>query len=391
MTPMADTLCPDLSRRLFLTGGGALAASLALPATLYAARAPTEQRLVFIIQRGAMDGLHAVPPVGDPSYATLRGALAQSDSPRKLDAMFGLHSSLSEVGKIYDQRQALLLHAIASPYRDRSHFDGQDVLETAGVRPYQTRDGWLNRISLLIGGEALALAPTIPVALRGKAPTPSYAPSGLPTPDEDLMVRIDGLYRNDPVLHAAWEAAKETRAIGGGKDAGGRRQNPVELGQTAARFLNAPDGARIAMIETSGWDSHANQAGLLKRSLSSLDLLIGSLKAGLGAQWARTLVVVATEFGRTAAVNGTNGTDHGTASVAMLLGGGVTGGRVVADWPGLRANQLFEDRDLAPTADIRAAIGGAAAAHFGVDPPQLMAAMLPDQERIVAMEGLVRA
>ncbi|NOU03220.1 MAG: DUF1501 domain-containing protein [Novosphingobium sp.] len=377
-----------LDRRQLLAVG---AASLFAPRIAFAA-ASTPKRLVFVIQRGAADGLATLAPLGDPAYSGLRGDLAADlVSGLKLDGMFTLHPALKQLGTLYGAKQALFAHAVASPYRDRSHFDGQNVLETGGAQPYDRKDGWMNRLlPLLPAGQARALAvsATIPAALRGDAPVASYAPSNLPDAPADLLQRVSMLYSGDAELHRLWEEALQTRAMAAGTDLGGARGGEA-AGKLVAALMNGPQGARVVMVETTGWDTHAGQRARLTAQLSGLDALIAALKTGLGAAWDETLVVVATEFGRTAAVNGTGGTDHGTGSMAMLLGGTVAGGRVVADWPGLAPAQLYEGRDLKPTASLDAVLGGAVAAHFGIDPALAAARLFPGGGgRLVG--GLVR-
>jgi uncharacterized protein (DUF1501 family) len=362
---MSDTF---IARRRFLTlstGAGALLVS----PRMVLAIVPTERRFVFIIQRGAADGLNIVVPCADPAYATLRGALAvDSTLAMKLDGHFALHPSLAQLGQMYAQRQALFVHAVASPYRDRSHFDGQNVLETGGTQPSAVRDGWLNRLVAMMPraqDQAIALAATVPAALRGSVAVESYAPSALPEPSEDLIERVGQLYATDAQLHPLWTAALDAKAAA---DKTATRQEPAVLGRLAATFLTKPAGPRIAMLETGGWDTHTGQAGRLAAQLKALDTLLASLRDGMGAAWASTTVLIATEFGRTAAANGTGGTDHGTGSVAMLVGGAVKGGRVLADWPGLAQGQLYEGRDLKPTMALDAVIAGAAAESLGLDP-----------------------
>lgn len=368
-----------LDRRQLLARSLLGAGALALPGMTFAA-APTERRFVFIIQRGAADGLNIVMPLGDPGFAAARGALGV-DAGMKLDALFTLHPSLAETAKLFAAKEALFAHAVASPYRDRSHFDGQNVLETGGVSAYQLKDGWMNRlIALLPKGEAeaIALATTIPAALRGRAEVASYAPSALPAASDDLMARVSALYAGDAQLHTLWEQALATRAMTSDlSDIGGK--NGAATGALAARLLSGPGSARIAMIETGGWDTHAQQRGRLAAQLKGLDGLLAALKSGLGAEWRKTLVIVATEFGRTVAVNGTGGTDHGTASAAMLLGGAVSGGRVIADWPGLAPGALYEGRDLRPTLGLDTLIAGALAQHYGIDPARIAATLFPAQ------------
>lgn len=383
-----------LNRRNFVLTGTAGALSLGFAPRLAFAQAATDKRFVFIIQRGAADGLGTLAPVGDPAFAGQRGVLAQDFAQAaKLDPMFALHPNLKNVAQLYAAKEALFVHAVASPYRDRSHFDAQNVLETGGTSAYQLKDGWLNRLLAVLPDEerkAIAVAATIPMAMRGKVEVSSYAPSALPDASDDLLARVTSLYAEDPQLHAIWQQATATRTLTGDLAANGGR-NAAATGALAAKLLAPANGARIAMIETGGWDTHAQQRGRLGAQLNGLDQMVASLKTGLGPQWSKTMVLVATEFGRTVKINGTGGTDHGTASVAWLLGGAVKGGRVVADWPGLSDAALYEGRDLKPTAGLDTVIGSAAASHFGVDPQRTMAALFPDQKSARSIDGLVRA
>lgn len=381
---------PSSSRRAFLSASAAGAATLLVPRMAFAAAA-SERRFVFILQRGAADGLHWLPPVGDPDYARQRPGLAfDADTALRLDDRFALHPALAETANMYAAREALFVHAIASRYRDRSHFDGQNVVETGGSAPYQLKDGWLNRLAgLLPRGQALpmAFAPTVPAALRGEVEVGSYAPSKLPEPGEDLLARVDRLYRDDPQLHALWSAAMQARGMAGGLRGD---PNPAEMGRLAASFLAREDGPRLAMLETAGWDTHDQQGPRLERLLKSFDALLAALRDGLGAAWRDTTVLVVTEFGRTVALNGTAGTDHGTASAAMLLGGAVRGGRVLADWPGLAPAALHENRDLRPTASLENLIATAAAETFGLDPARVARTLANGSGPGLAFAGLVR-
>jgi uncharacterized protein (DUF1501 family) len=384
-----------LTRRSFIGAGSAAGAlaTLGFPEMAFA-RANTQGRFVFIIQRGAADGLHIVAPTGDPNYATLRGDFTQDlASGAKLGSFFTLHPALAETAKMYAERQALFVHAVASPYRDRSHFDGQNVLETGGSAAYRLKDGWLNRLLGLLPAEeaqALALSSTVPMALRGSHEVSSYANSQLPSPSDDLLARVTSLYESDQQLHALWSAALETRLKAGDPMQSGGGQKGAATGALAAKML-AADGARIAMIETNGWDTHSAQRGRLTAQLRDLDQLLAALKTGLGAEWANTLVVVATEFGRTARPNGTGGTDHGQASAAMLLGGAVAGGKVIADWPGLSNAALYEGRDLKPTTDLDALIAGALAQHYGLVPARAMTTLFPQSRGNAVQQPLIVA
>ena len=385
-----------LTRRSFVAaaGGSGALTLLGLPKLAFA-RANTQRRFVFIIQRGAADGLSILAPTGDPAFAGLRGDFAQdSAAGAKLGSFFTLHPALAETAKMYGDRQALFVHAIASPYRDRSHFDGQNVLETGGSAAYRLKDGWMNRLLGLLPAEeakALALSSTVPAALRGSHEVGSYASSQLPSPSDDLLARVSALYERDQQLHALWTAAMDTRMKAGDPmQAAAGGQKGAATGALAAKMLLG-DGARIAMIETSGWDTHSGQRGRLNAQLKDLDQLLAALKTGLGAEWANTLVVVATEFGRTARPNGTGGTDHGQASTAMLLGGAVAGGKVIADWPGLSQGALYEGRDLKPTTDLDALIAGALAQHFALEPARVMSTLFPETKGTALTQPLIMA
>jgi len=380
-----------LSRRGFLSGAAAL---LAAPRIVFA-RAATERRFIFIIQRGAADGLNTVIPYADPAYARLRGALAiDPASAIRLDGTFALHPALATLGQLYGAGEASFFHAVASPYRDRSHFDAQNVLETGGTAPYQVSDGWLNRLlGMLPSPEtgAIAFSPNIPLALRGKAEVKSYAATALPQAGENLLRRVEQLYADDAQLHKLWSVAMDNREMASGAADGGKRQDAGALGRTAAGFLGRPDGPRIAMIETAGWDTHSGQNARLSAQLGHLDQLIAGLRAGLGAAWGQTVVLVATEFGRTAAANGTGGTDHGTGAAAMLLGGAVRGGRIIADWPGLANSALFEGRDLQPTMSLDHLIAQVCAESFQLDPSRTTRVLFPNAASSKPVEGLLKA
>ncbi len=381
-----------IARRQFLSTAAFGAGVLFVAPGLALATVPTEQRFVFIIQRGAADGLDILRPVGDPAFAALRrGLIADNVAGTKLNDMFTLHPALSEVGKMYTQGQALFVHAVASPYRDRSHFDGQNVLETGGSRPYALQDGWLNRLVAMLprsSDEAIAIAATVPAALRGRVQVSSFAPSALPEVPDDLMSRVTQLYEADKELRPMWAAALETKMLAHNAAVG---QDPASLGRLTASFLTKPNGPRIAMLETLGWDTHNAQQGRLAKQLTNLDAMIAALRSGMGEAWATTTVLVATEFGRTAAVNGTGGTDHGTASAAMLVGGAVRGGRVVSDWPGLAPSMLYEARDLRPTMSLDALIAGIAAETLALDPEHVGKNLFAQATKDRPITGLVRS
>jgi uncharacterized protein (DUF1501 family) len=367
-------------RRAFLGQSAAAAALLIAAPHIAIAQAATERRFVFVIQRGAADGLGTLAPAADPAFAGLRGAFAEDFAGGARIGDYTLHPALAQVAAMVPAREALFVHAVASPYRDRSHFDGQNVLETGGRAAYALRDGWMNRLLGLLPAAdagAIAVSATVPMVLRGGREVASYAPSALPDASDDLLARVAALYESDPALHAAWAQAMQTRTISGDLSGEGGR-NGAATGALAARLLSGASGARI-------------QRGRLAFQLRGLDALLGALKAGLGADWANSLVLVATEFGRTAAPNGTGGTDHGTAALAMLLGGAVAGGRVVADWPGLGAAALHEGRDLRPTLGLDTLIASAIAQHYRLDMPRTARALFPNMASARMLDGLIRA
>ena len=252
----------------------------------------------------------------------------------------------------------------------------------------------MNRLVGLLprtGKEAIAFSQAVPMALRGPVDVTSYAPSALPQANDDLMLRVEQLYAGDVQLHAIWSSALEARGMAtGGMGGSAGRQDAGALGRMAAGFLARADGPRIAMIETSGWDTHSGQNARLARQLKNLDGLIAGLHEGLGAAWSKTVILVATEFGRTVAANGTGGTDHGTAGAAMLIGGAVQGGRIVADWPGLKNANLHDGRDLKPTLALDALIASTCAQSFQLDPDRTARTLFPGAGRAQAVPTLLR-
>lgn len=385
------------SRRTILTLG---AATLAVPALAFGqSRDAAQKKLVVIILRGGMDGLSAVPPVGDPDHARVRGRLAP-EQPLPLDGTFALHPRLAALHELYVAGELLPIHACATGYRERSHFDAQNVLETGAVAPFARDSGWLNAALAALPRESsgVALNAQAPLILRGPAPAATWSPSVLPEPNEDLMARLMDLYdARDPALAQALRAAQSANAIAGEGAAMGRGRGAeaaAGLARVAGNFLTEPDGAAAAVIELGGWDTHANQAaeqGPLARALAALDASVAALKQALGPAWSDTVVAIVTEFGRTVAPNGNGGADHGTGAAAFLAGGAVAGGRVHADWPGLAQRALHEGRDLRPTTDLRAVLKGVLAAHWRLPNRILATSVFPDSGGVAAIEGLVRA
>jgi uncharacterized protein (DUF1501 family) len=368
-----------LNRRTLLTGSLMLGTAALTAPRMAFARGSGSKKLLLVVLRGAADGLAMLAPVGDPDFARMRPQ-AQADyaDARKADGFFAIHPAFEQVGAAFAAGDALFVHAAATRYRERSHFDGQNMLETGGPSPYAARDGWLNRLVGAIDGppRALAIAPAMPLALRGDAPASSYAPSALPQASEDFLARVSMLYGEDPQLGQLWSRALETQEMAGDSTLRNLR-DAAAAGELAASLMRGEGGARIAMIELDGWDSHANQRFQFTRQARNLDALLGAYRTAMGEAWADTLVLAVTEFGRTARYNGTNGTDHGTASAAIVMGGALKGGRVIADWPGMGDSALYEGRDLKPTVALESVLAGAAAEHFGLDGKGLLPRLFP--------------
>jgi uncharacterized protein (DUF1501 family) len=391
-----------LSRRAALLGltgcVGFGRASLALAA------APTDRRLVVIILRGALDGMAAVVPYGDPGLAALRGEIVpptpgQPDGVLDLGGFYGLHPALAGLHSLYQANEALVIHAVAGPYRVRSHFEAQDCLESGADR--RMTSGWLNRVVGVLPvapvpraeGDALAVGVSVPLLLRGPAPVANWAPRGFAQPAPELYAMIAALNADDPVTGSAIRQGLRDRGftasvLAGEEQPKDRNAFPA-LAQAAGEMLRAPDGPRIAALELGGWDTHTAQVRRLEGPLKQLDAGLLALRTGLGPAWTRTAVLVMTEFGRTARINGTKGTDHGTATVAFLLGGAVAGGHVRASWPGLAPGQLFEDRDLAPTTDLRSVARGLLAQHLDLDAAALER-VFPGSSGAGLMRGIIR-
>ncbi|MGH8519664.1 MAG: DUF1501 domain-containing protein [Panacagrimonas sp.] len=378
-----------------------------------------DPRLLTIVLRGALDGLAAVAPVGDPNWIKLRGdnalILGGQTPALPLNDMFALNPAMPNLHRLYRSGQAAFVHAAATPYRERSHFDGQDVLESGVEKPGVTYTGWLNRLLVGLapgdrvssnGGRAFAVGPVTPLVVRGPAPVLSWSPrQALPASDDTIMRLLD-LYRHTDVNFArVLESRAKLTAIA---PPGSMEQKPIgqisapDLAQlrayfseavgTAAKFLARPDGPRIGALAFNGWDTHVNDGavnGRLATLLGALDGAIAAIESNMGEAWRETVVAVITEFGRTARINGTNGTDHGTATVALLAGGALKGSRVVADWPGLKAADLYEGRDLKATTDLRAVLKGLLQDHLRLDERALTSAVFPDSGAVRPMAGLV--
>jgi uncharacterized protein (DUF1501 family) len=381
-----------------------------------------DPRFLTVVLRGALDGLAVVAPVGDPDWVKLRGDRALTlDGPTPalpLDGFFALNPAMPNLHRLYRAGQATIAHAAATPYRERSHFDGQDVLESGLPSPGAADTGWLNRTLAVLtpggqveppGRQAFVIGPITPLVVRGPAPVLSWVPPRLPPVSDDTTMRLLDLYRHtDPTLARVLEERIGLAAIARDGDMNKQpgENGPViqgagiaqvrayfaEAAGTAARFLAGAEGPRVGALAFDGWDTHVNEGeikGRLANLLGALDGAIAAIKTDMGDAWGETVVVLVTEFGRTARLNGTDGTDHGTATVALLVGGALNGGRVVADWPGLKPADLYEDRDLKPTTDLRAVLKGLLEEHLGADALSLEQAVFPSSGGVRPLRGLL--
>jgi len=408
------------TRRELLLGSGVLFAWAFVPRL---ARAEgRDPRFLTIVLRGALDGLAAVAPVGDPDWIKLRGdnalRLDGKTPPLPLDEFFALNPAMPNVHQLYKAGHATIVHAAATPYRERSHFDWQDVLESGLGKPGAVDTGWLNRALAALepspeavarGRRAFAVGPVTPLVVRGAAPVLSWTPPRLPPVSEETTLRLLDLYRHtDPTLAQVLEERLGLAAIA---KAGGIADKPdpntpavqgggvqqvrayfAEAAGTAAKFLASPGGPRVGALAFDGWDTHVNEGavgGRLANLLGALDGAIAAIKTNMGEAWSETVVALVTEFGRTARINGNEGTDHGTATVALLTGGALKGGRVIADWPGLKEADLYEKRDLKPTTDLRAVLKGVLCDHLRVEERALAADVFPSSEAVAPMRGLL--
>ena len=395
-----------LTRRHVLktTVSAALLGSVA-PARVAFGSAPTENRLAIVILRGGLDGLHAVPPYGDPRYRALRPTIAvpppgQEDGALDLNGAFGLHPALAPLHKLYAQKQLLIVQAATTGYAQRSHFDGQNVLENGTDIPYGAQDGWLNRALLKLNdGDrrlGLSVGHSVPLVMRGDARVQTWAPTNLPQADDDFLARLAYVYEQDTMLADALREARQSQDVASGMmDRGtsgpGPRGQYKVLSQAAGRLLAAPGGPRIAVFEAGGWDTHFGQIFRLRQQLGELAAGLMTFKQNLGPAWDKTAVIVLSEFGRTAAENGSRGTDHGVGGIALLLGGAVAGGRFAGEWPGLSEKALYEGRDVRPTTDYRGLLKAMLRDRMGLDEAFIEDKVFPGSRTVKTANGLFRS
>lgn len=387
------------TRRKFLLRTAALGSTVAAspflaPMTL--AAAPWDKRLVVIVLRGAMDGLEVVRPQGDPLFAKYRPTLSDPTGAIDLDGYFTLNRNLAALAPLWQKGELAFAHAVATPYRNkRSHFEGQDMLEAGtgmDVGIHARRDGWLNRMLGRVPGvtarTAFAVGREDMIILNGDTPVSSWSPEARLDLSPQGRRLLQSLYHNDPVFQEAGNTAIELANMlkgGAGGENGMVRSiamiNPAKAARakSLARFAGERmnDDTRIAAFSIGGWDTHRTQSSGIKHALGELSDAIITLKETLGTNWQKTAVITVTEFGRTARENGSRGTDHGTGGAMLLAGGAIRGGKIYGKWPGLGESDLYQNRDLLPTRDVRAFAAHAMQGMFGLQSGLLQEVVFP--------------
>ena len=378
------TLQPNvlLSRRGFLAGACCAAAAPILTPVTFAAM-PGDNRFVTIVLRGAMDGLDLVQPYGDPAFAALRPKLGLTPQTGllDLDGFFGLNPAASALMPLWQAGELSFVHAVSTPYRDqRSHFDGQDMLETGG-RDKAERTGWLNRALSAIprsdARKAIDINTSMELILSGPSDVDSWSTQSNFALAEDEIAFLDRLYEGDEAFARAMQEAKKTDMSADALYGDAKRGAGIaEMARLAGGMLR--EDYRIASFSINGWDTHIGQKAQFRKAAGDLSTAITTLKASLGDEaWGKTVVLAITEFGRTARENGTNGTDHGTGGLAVLAGGAISGGKVLGQWPGLGDDHLLDRRDLMPTGDVREIAAAMLYRQFGIDPDNLTGKVFP--------------
>jgi uncharacterized protein (DUF1501 family) len=375
-----------LSRRGFLTGACCLAASPILTPVTFASM-PGDNRFVTIVLRGAMDGLDLVQPYGDASFAGLRPGIALT--PDKglldLDGFFGLHPAAANLLPLWKAKELAFVHAVSTPYRNqRSHFDGQDMLESGGEHVDEEKTGWLNRALAVIprstARKAIDVTTSTELILTGPSIVDVWASDSDFGIGADEMQFLKRLYAGDPVFAKAMdEATRADRSARMGLDPDAPPTQGAKITDIAALAGKMLLGDyRVASFSINGWDTHVAQAAQFKKAVDDLTGAIVTLKSTLGPEaWKTTIVLAMTEFGRTVRQNGTNGTDHGTGGCCVLAGGAINGGRVLGKWPGIADAALLDDRDLMPTADVREVAAAMLFRQFDVRADDLTAKIFP--------------
>jgi uncharacterized protein (DUF1501 family) len=359
-----------LTRRHFLTSTAAASVFYAgFPMRGYA---QTQElgKIAVIILEGGMDGLAVVPPIGDPSLTKQRKALV-STGPIKLNPFFGLHPNLVNFGYMLEANEAAIVHATSIPYTARSHFEGQNLMQSGTRDPFSSPTGWLGRAMEIAGIPGKALALDMPLLIRGGADLDNLYPANLPKTDADPRVLELLRQSSDGDVQASF-AKLHLKATSGALEA--RRRDPAGLALAAGQEMARPGGPNVAVVRLTEFDTHSHQGatdGSLPDLFSTIDQVFRSFKIGLGDAWKNSIVLTLTEFGRTVKENGSQGTDHGYGTAALLAGGLIKKATVLADWPGLSDKELFQQRDLMATLDYRAVCAAAMEAAFAIPHDQI--------------------
>lgn len=366
-----------MKRRHFIkTVGASLVlfqgATLANKVNVLAGKPVNSKKIVWVVLRGALDSLHTVVPTFESNLSTLRPTLYKGIQSKllPLDNGFAFNPALKHLHTWYKNKELTPVVAVSSGYKRRSHFDGQDFLES-GLTEINENSGWLARALKHKNKEGLAVSRSTPISLRGSENASTWYPSSLKDADDDIYTALGKMYAEDELLSSRLQEGLNIQDMAGTSISEKRKGKFADLAKSCAQLLKNNKKIDCAMLELGGWDTHNNQKVRLKKQLAVLDNGLESLKQGLGDTWKDTVVIVATEFGRTARENGTGGTDHGTASSLFIAGGSVKGGKVLGEWPGLNESQLFEKRDLMPTSNSFSWVAGVLGQQWGLSEQQL--------------------
>lgn len=372
-----------LNRRSFLASACCAAASpLLTPVTF--AEVPGDRRFVTIVLRGALDSLFLLQPYTDPLLRQYRPELALDPTSGliDLDGRFGLHGEAAELLPLWKSGELAFVNAVSTPYRDeRSHFDGQDILETGGAATADENTGWLNRALASIprseSRKAIDVNTAAELILSGPNPVDTWSTQADLAMEPDELPFFQRLYGSDPAFSTAFAEAMATDRDSDSIFANGKRSaDAAGIARLTAGMLKGD--YRLASFSIGGWDTHIGQANIFRKPLRALVAALLTLKAELGPDvWGKTAVLAMTEFGRTARQNGSKGTDHGTGGLAIVAGGAISGGKVYGQWPGLAEDALFEGRDLMPTADVREIAATLLHSQFDVSTGDLTSKIFP--------------
>ena len=362
-----------ISRRDFLKGTATtlFLAGFNLPAL---ASSSKKKNLVVIMLRGGMDGLCAVPIIGDKNFEKRRKSIL-IENTIKLNSDFALHPRLIGFNKCWKENSGTIVHATSIPYTQRSHFEGQNLMESGGRVAYQEKTGWVGRAMKLanLQGDGLALSLPMPLLLRGIPKNNNYFPTDGRLPRKDTLDLLKSVYADsseDELLEMMnFIKKRKDEQIMGGASGRGKRKNK-NLARQAAIYLRKSDGPRVAVFEVNGFDTHAAQGGVdgtHTKCLVEMDEIINNLKDNLQEAYKDTIILTVTEFGRTIKQNGGNGTEHGYGTAIFMAGGLLKKSQVHTDWPGLKRKELYDGRDLNATIDARSVYASAMSTVFDLD------------------------